>query len=91
MNIAYSVTTIHSESKKKDEAPIKAKHEPSPSYTTYYMMMMDHNGKIVVKYVGAYTKKVNLFGYLNFKLNLFCKPTFPMAPHGCLIVDAQII
>ena len=32
-------------------------HEPSPSYTTDYMVTMDHNGKIMVKYVGAYTKK----------------------------------
>jgi hypothetical protein len=34
MNIAHSVTTIPSQAKKKDEAPIKAKvtkHEPSPS------------------------------------------------------------
>ena len=45
---------------KKVEAPIKHKntmHEPSPSYTTDYMVTMDHNGKIVVLYVGAYTKK----------------------------------
>jgi hypothetical protein len=33
----------------------------------------------------------NLFGYLNSKLILFCRPTPPVAPHGCLIVDAQII
>ena len=32
-------------------------HESSPNYTTDYMVTMDHNGKIVVKYVGAYTKK----------------------------------
>ena len=32
-------------------------HEPSSNYTIDYMVTMDHNGKIVVKYVGAYTKK----------------------------------
>jgi hypothetical protein len=45
------------------EYPIKAKvtkHEPSPSYTTDYMVTMDHNGKIVIKYVGAYTKRAIL-------------------------------
>jgi hypothetical protein len=51
MNIAHGVTTIPSQAKKKDEAPIKAKvtkHELSPSYTTDYMVTIDHNGKIVV-------------------------------------------
>jgi hypothetical protein len=119
MNIAHGVTTtISSQVKKNVEAPNKAKvvkYEPSPSYTTDYMMIMDHNGKIVVKYVVAYTMKAilrrklflevcgfkkcihltykdpNLFGYLNSKLNFFCRPTPPMAPHGCLIVDTQII
>jgi len=61
MDIAHGVTTIiPSQPKKKVEAPITSKkitHEPSPSYTTDYMVTMDHNGKIVVKYVGAYTKK----------------------------------
>jgi hypothetical protein len=61
MNIAHGVTTtIPSQVKKKVEAPIKTKvvtHEPSPSYTTDYMVTMDHHSKIVVKYVGAYTKK----------------------------------
>jgi cytochrome c551/c552 len=54
MNIAHGVTTIHSQAKKKIEDLIKAKvtkHEPSPSYTTDYMVTMDHNNKIVVKYV----------------------------------------
>jgi hypothetical protein len=54
---------IHSQVRKKVETPIKAKvvkHETSPSYTTDYMVTMDHNGKIVVKYVAAYTKKVIL-------------------------------
>ena len=49
--------------KKKVEAPIKHKttmHEPSPSFTTNYIVTIDHNGKIVVKYVGAYTKKKTL-------------------------------
>jgi hypothetical protein len=113
MNIAHGVTTIiPSKVKKIVEAPIKnkvVKHKPSPKYTTDYMVTMDHNGKIVVKYVGAYTKKAilrsvwvpkvypsnlndpNIFGYLNSKLNLFCRPTPPVVPQGCLIVDAQII
>jgi cytochrome c551/c552 len=63
MNIAYGVTTILSQAKKKIEDPIKAKVtklKPSPSYTTDYMVIMDHNGKIVVKYVGAYTKRAIL-------------------------------
>jgi hypothetical protein len=63
MNIALGVTTIPSQAKKKDEAPIKAKvtkHEPSPSCTMDYIVTMDHNGKIVVNYVGAYTKKAIL-------------------------------
>jgi hypothetical protein len=53
-------TTTPSQVKKKVKTPIKTKiitHEPSPSYTTDYMVTMDHNGKIVVRYVGAYTKK----------------------------------
>jgi hypothetical protein len=60
MNITHGVTTIHSQAKKKIDDPIKAKitkHEPSSNYTTDYMVTMDHNGKIVVKYVGAYTKR----------------------------------
>jgi hypothetical protein len=64
MNIAHGVTTTTpSQVKKKVEAPIKTKvvtHEPSPNYTTDYMVTMDHNGKIVVKYVGAYTKRAIL-------------------------------
>ena len=59
MDIAHGVTPLISTlAKKKVEAPIKHKstmHEPSPSYTTDYMVTMDHNGKIVIKYVGAYT------------------------------------
>ena len=60
MDIAHGVTPLISTLNKKVEAPIKHKstmHEPSPSYTTDCMVTMDHNGKIVVKYVGAYTKK----------------------------------
>jgi hypothetical protein len=64
MNIAHGVTTtIPSQVKKSVEAPIKdkvAKHEPSPRYTTDYMVIMDYNGKTVVKYFGAYTKKAIL-------------------------------
>jgi hypothetical protein len=64
MNIAHGVTTIiPSQVKRNVDAPIKAKvvkHEPSPSYTTENMVIMDHNSKIVVKYVGVYTKKTIL-------------------------------
>lgn len=44
---------------KKGKSKVKAKdvHEPSPSYTNDYMVTMDDNNKMVVKYVGAYTKK----------------------------------
>lgn len=35
-------------------------HEPSRNYTCDYIVTMDHNGKMVVKYVGAYTKKTML-------------------------------
>ena len=61
MDIAHGVIPLISTlNKNKVEAPIKHKstmHEPSPSYTSDYMVTMDHNGKIVVKYVGIYTKK----------------------------------
>jgi hypothetical protein len=53
INIAHGVTTIPSEAKKKIEDPIKAnitKHEPSPKYTTDYIVTMDHDGKIVVSW-----------------------------------------
>jgi hypothetical protein len=32
-------------------------HKPSPNYTCDYIVTLDHNGKIVVKYVGAYAMK----------------------------------
>jgi hypothetical protein len=32
-------------------------HKPSSNYTCHYVVTLDHNGKMVVKYVGAYTKK----------------------------------
>jgi hypothetical protein len=61
MNITHGVTTIiPSQVKKSVEAPIKdkvVKHELSPRYTTDYIVTMDHNGKIVVKYIGTYNKK----------------------------------
>jgi hypothetical protein len=60
-NLPPTVTPLISTlAKKKVETPIKHKStmfEPSPSYTTDYMVTMDHNGKIVVEYIGAYTKK----------------------------------
>jgi hypothetical protein len=78
MNIAHGVATIPSRAKKKIEDPIKAKitkHEPSPSYTTDYMVTMDHNGKIVVKYVGAYTKRAIL-------RSLWVSKVYPSNPQG---------
>jgi hypothetical protein len=33
-------------------------HKPSPNYTSDNIVTLDHNGKMVVKYVGAYTMKV---------------------------------
>jgi hypothetical protein len=32
-------------------------HKPTPNYTCDYIVTLDHNGKIVVKYVGAYAMK----------------------------------
>jgi hypothetical protein len=32
-------------------------HKPSPNYTCDYIVTLDNNGKMVVKYVGAYTMK----------------------------------
>jgi hypothetical protein len=32
-------------------------HKPSPNYTCDYVVTLDHNGKMVVKYIGSYTKK----------------------------------
>jgi hypothetical protein len=32
-------------------------HKPSPNYTCDYVVTLDHNGKMVVKYVEANTKK----------------------------------
>jgi hypothetical protein len=32
-------------------------HKPSPNYTCDYIVTLDHNGKMVVKHVGAYTMK----------------------------------
>jgi hypothetical protein len=79
MNIVHGVTTtIPSQVKKKVEALIKGKvvtHEPSRSYTTNYMVTMDHNDKIVVKYVGAYTKKVIL-------RSVWVPKVYPSNPQG---------
>jgi hypothetical protein len=60
------------------EDPIKAKitkHESSPSNTTDYMVIMDHNGKIVVKYVGAYIKRAIL-------RSLWVPKVYPSNPQG---------
>jgi hypothetical protein len=79
MNISHGVTTILSQVKKKVEAPIEVKvtkHEPSPRYSTDYMVTMDHNGKIVVKYVGAYTKKAILRSVWVLKVS----PSNPQGP-----------
>ncbi|RLN04463.1 Zinc knuckle family protein [Panicum miliaceum] len=79
MNIALGVTTTTPpQAKKKVEAPINikvVKHEPSPSYTTDYMVTMDNKGKIVVKYVGAYTKKAIL-------RNVWVPKVYPSNPQG---------
>jgi hypothetical protein len=79
MNIAHGVTIIiHSQVKRNVEAPIKAKivkHEPSPSYTTDYMVTMDHTGKIVVKYVRAYTKRAILG-------SVWVPKVYPSSPQG---------
>jgi hypothetical protein len=32
-------------------------HKPSPNYTCDYIVTLDHNGKMVVRYVGAYAMK----------------------------------
>ena len=70
MDVAHGVTksgvckdtTPKAKVDKKGKTKVKAKdtHEPSPSYTNDYMVTMDDNNKIVVKYVGAYTKKAIL-------------------------------
>jgi hypothetical protein len=64
MNMAHGgITTAPSQVKKKVKAPIKTKvvtHKLSPSYTTDYMVTMDQNSKIVIKCVGAYTKRAIL-------------------------------
>jgi hypothetical protein len=78
MNIAHGVITIPSLAKKKIEDPIKVKitkHLPSPSYTTDYMVIMDHNGKILVKYVGAYTKRAIL-------RSVWVPKVYPSNPQG---------
>jgi hypothetical protein len=78
MNVAHDVTTIPPQAKKKDEASIKTKvtkHETSPSYTTEYMVTMDHNGKIMDKYVGAYTKKAIL-------RSVWVPKVYPSNPQG---------
>jgi hypothetical protein len=78
MNIAHGVTTIPSQVKKKIDDPIRAKitkHEPSPNYTTNYMVTMDHNGKMVVKYVGAYTKRAIL-------RSVWVPKVYPSNPQG---------
>jgi prefoldin subunit 5 len=36
---------------------IVVEHKPSSNYTCDYIVTLDHNGKMVVKYVGAYTMK----------------------------------
>jgi hypothetical protein len=79
MNIAHDVTTtIPSQVKKSVDAPIKdkvVKHELSPRYTTDYMVTMDHNGNIVVNYVGAYTKKAIL-------RSVWVRKVYPSNPQG---------
>jgi hypothetical protein len=73
MDIAHGVTTSSTMQDKRKSAnttkvnggvnsPSKdsnsvVAHEPSRNYTCDYIVTMDHNGKMVVKYVGAYTRK----------------------------------
>jgi hypothetical protein len=73
MDIAHGVTTSTTTKDKPKvvsttkgiggvNSPSKAsknvvEHMPSPNYTCDYVVTLDHNGKMVVKYVGAYTKK----------------------------------
>jgi hypothetical protein len=73
MDIAHGVTTSTTTKDKPKvvnttkgnggvNSPPKAsknvvEHKPSPNYTCDYVVTLDHNGKMVVKYVGAYKKK----------------------------------
>jgi hypothetical protein len=73
MDIAHGVTTstitkdkpkvvIATKGKGGVDSPSKAsknvvEHKPSPNYTCDYVVTLENNGKIVVKYIGAYTKK----------------------------------
>jgi hypothetical protein len=73
MDIAHGVTTstttkdkpkVVNTTKGNDgvNSPSKAsknvvEHKSSPNYTCDYVVTLDHNGKMVVKYVGAYTMK----------------------------------
>jgi hypothetical protein len=73
MDIAHGVTTSTTTKDKPKvvnttkgncgvNSPSKAsnnvvEHKPSPNYTCDYIVSLDHNGKMVVKYVGAYAMK----------------------------------
>jgi hypothetical protein len=73
MDIAHGVTTSTTTKDKPKvvnttkgnggvNSPPKAlknvvEHKPSHNYTCDYVVTLDHNGKLVVKYVGAYTMK----------------------------------
>jgi hypothetical protein len=73
MDIAHGVTTSTTNKDMPNEinttkgnsgvnTPQKAsknvvEHKPSPNYTCDYIVTLDHNGKMVVKYVGAYAMK----------------------------------
>jgi hypothetical protein len=73
MDIAHGVTTSTTTKDKPKvlnttkgnggvNSPSKAsknvvEHKPSPNYTCDYIVTLDHNGKMVVKHVGAYTMK----------------------------------
>jgi hypothetical protein len=64
MDIAHGVTTKGAITKGSSgvNTPPKAsknvvEHKPSPNYTYDYIVTLDHNGKMVVKYVGAYAMK----------------------------------
>jgi hypothetical protein len=86
MDIAHGVTTSTTTKDKSKvvsttkgycgvNSPPKAsknvvEHKPSPNYTCDYVVTLDHNGNMVVKYVGAYTKKARgrVCGFQKFVL-----------------------
>jgi hypothetical protein len=54
VNITNGNGRVNSPSKESKDV---VEHKPSPNYTCDYVVTLDHNGKMVVKYVGAYNRK----------------------------------